>query len=387
MQKEHSVHDIPLLRTAELDSGARVLLRVDFNVPVADGVVQDDYRIERALPTIRSLQERGCKVVLISHIENDVGSTLEPVSRALQHHVDHTYVPSLEKENVEAAIEKLEPGEVVLLGNVREDPREKENVAAFAKKLASYADVYINDAFSVSHREHATVVGIPAFLPSFAGLLLEKEISKLSDILEDPSRPFIFILGGAKFGTKLPLIEKFLDRADAVHVGGALANDIYRSRGLEVGNSRFSNDVDVSHIVSHHKLVVADTVVVETSDGESQERSITEIFSRDRILDMAPPSVERVIKEAHSAKLVVWNGPLGDYEHGYGEGTETLASGLADCAKEGVEVVIGGGDTLAVIGNIGLQDAYSFVSTGGGALLEFLSQETLPGIKALARHS
>lgn len=383
MLKEGSKKHPPLLREQHIAEGDTVLVRVDFNVPIADGRVDDDFRIERSIPTIAYLQEKKAKIILVSHIENDVGSTLEPVSRLLQDRVPHTFIPTLERESIREGVDDLNPGDVILLENTRSDPGEKENSEPFAAMLASFVDLFVNDAFSVSHREHASVVGIPKHVRSCAGLLLEEEITSLETILHEPSRPFVFIMGGAKFDTKLPLIEKFLDRADAVFVGGALANDIYEARGLEVGQSRVSDDVDVSDIAHHEKLSVPDHIVAEDQEGKSSEKSVEEVTSRERILDIGKEGVDKMLSEMSDARLIVWNGPFGDYEHCHGEGTEHIARGLSRYVAEGVRVIIGGGDTLAVISEIGLRDGFSFISTGGGAMLRFLSEETLPGIDAL----
>lgn len=338
--------------------GKKVLVRVDFNVPVKGDEVVDDYRIVRALPTINFLREAGAKLLLISHIETkDVDvPTLKPV---------YDYLSKLFPLSFVEDIDTPTEGDIVLFENIRRYEGEKKNDQEFSKKLAALADMYVNDAFAVSHREHASVVGVPQYLPSYAGLLLSDEIKHLT--VEDSKHPFLFILGGAKFETKLPLIEKFLDKADKIFVGGALANDLLKLKGIDVKESLLSTaDISIDHLLSNPKIAVPeDFIWNEEGTG---------------IMDAGPKTIESLKTDIADAKYILWNGPLGNYEKGYKEGTISLSKLIG--ASE-AESVVGGGDTLASIKELNLMDEFTFISTGGGAMLELLLKGTLPGIQAL----
>lgn len=368
-------NDLPTLEHVDIIPGQRVLVRVDFNVPVADGRVQDSFRIVRALKTIDYLRERGARVILMSHIAST--DSLEPVSNLLSEYVPHVFIRDFYSESEKVSLESLGGGEVALLENLRLNKGEVSNDEGFARDLSSLADLYVNDAFSVSHREHASVVGVPKFLPSFAGFLLSEEVENLERSLS-PEHPLIFILGGAKFETKIPLVERFLNIADTVLVAGALANDVYRSNGLEVGVSLVS-DVDISNIASNEKVLVPDEVVVERS-GERLSLGIGEIQATDLISDASPEWVGGLEERINNAKTILWNGPLGNYEAGFSEGSERLAKIIANAPGFSI---VGGGDTVALIEKLGIEEGFDFISTGGGAMLDFLSSGTLPGIEAL----
>lgn len=319
-------------------SGKRVLVRVDWNVPIENGVVVDDFRIRRSLPTIEFLQNAGAKVIMATHLEPEEAS-LEPLQRFV-------------------------PNGAELLPNLRSNPGEKANDVSFAKELASLADIFVNEAFSASHREHASIVGVPKLLPSFAGIEFVKEVESLSKAFE-PEHPFVLILGGAKFETKLPLLKRFLDSADTALVGGALANDFWKSAGIDVGDSLVSNvDLGLKNLLGSGKIILpADT----TLEG-------------DRIVDAGSKTIEAWKEKIDSAKFILWNGPLGEYEKGYKKYTLELAKAVA---TSGAKTIVGGADTLAAIMELDIFDRFGFVSTGGGAMLDFLSTGTLPGIKAL----
>jgi 3-phosphoglycerate kinase len=290
----------------------------------------------------------------------------------------NTYWKTLEE--LQQIIPTLKDGGVVLFENLRLHDGEKNNDKVFAESLARLGDVYVNDAFSVSHREHASVVGIPRLLPSFAGPLLEREVRELS-VAFNPPHPFLFILGGAKFDTKLPLIEKFLTIADNVFIGGALANDIFKEKGFEVGFSVVSKKhVNLKPIISNKKLIIPKDVVVANPLNSRITRPDASPSADEKILDAGPETIASLADLLTETKCVVWNGPLGDYEHGFSKGTEGLARAIVE---SGVKSIVGGGDTVAVLRDIGLLDKFSFVSTGGGAMIDFLAQGTLPGIEAL----
>lgn len=358
-------------------SGKKVLVRVDFNVPVKDGEVADDFRIKKVLETLEYLESSGAKTLLISHIEST--DTLEPVFNYLSPRFSIKFVKSL--NDAENALSSCDKGEFVLLENVRKFSGEKENDESFAKDLAGLGDFYVNDAFSVSHRLHASVVGIPNFLPGYAGFLFQKEVENLSKAFK-PIHPFLFILGGAKFDTKMPLVEKFLEKSDQVFIGGALANDIYKAKGYEVGVSLVSEgEVDFGRIMNSKKIIISSDVIV--SDGEKvSEKSAEDVGIHEKIVDNGPKSVEMLKELSSKAKFILWNGPLGNYENGFGESTEKLAKILSESKAV---TIVGGGDTVAEISKLGLEEKFTFVSTGGGAMLDFLANETLPGIEALEK--
>lgn len=345
----------------ELD-GVRVLVRLDLNVPVTGGVVADDFRIRKIIPTIKYLQDKKAKIILMSHIgDGEARESLSPVVDCLKKlGVNCVFVKDYRK-----VLENKD--QIILLENLREHEGEMKNDKAFAKELASLGDIYINEAFAVSHRKHASVSAITEFIPSYAGFLFEEEIKHLSTAFT-PDHPFLFILGGAKFETKLPLIEKFINIADKVFVGGALANNFFKEQGRLVGKSLVSpQDFNLSRFFNNPKLILP----------------IDEVWKDDAILDVGPETVSRLEEEVKKAKYILWNGPLGLYEQGFKEPTLALAKMIASATKNGAKSILGGGDTLAVIAELGIEDKFTFVSTGGGAMLEFLAKGTLPGIEAL----
>ena len=349
--------------------GKKVLVRVDFNVPIENGKVVDPYRIEKSLPTINFLREKGARLILISHLDEKSGTTLRPVAKYLE-----AEFPVIFSEDFSD-----KEGDVVLFENLRNSKGEEANDVAFAKELAGLADIYVNDAFSVSHRPHASIVGVPEFLPSYAGLQMEAEIKNLTDMF-NPPHPFLFILGGAKFDTKLPLIQKFLKTADHVFVGGALANNFFKEEGLNIGKSLVSEgDFHINELLQDHKLILPPDVTVEVG-GKKEVKATNKVKDDESILDAGPETVELLKELIPQMKCVLWNGPLGNYEKGFTEPTIALGKILAE---SDVESVVGGGDTLAAIASSGVEEKISFVSTGGGAMLQFLLDETLPGIEAL----
>ncbi len=357
--------------------GKIALVRVDFNVPVEEGVVKDDFRIKSALPTIEFLKKAGAKICLIAHSEANVEgqkTSLKPAFGVLKTCVDCVFA-----NNLEEAKKLLETSAIVLLENLRENHGEKENNEEFAKELASIADFYVNEAFSVCHRPHASIVGVPKFLPSYAGFQLEKEINELSKAFK-PEHPFVFILGGAKFETKLPLINKFMEKADMLCVGGALANDLLKAQGKNIGKSRVSKtDVDLNTIISSKKLMPIIDVVVENEIGV-ETKKIDNVSDGDNIMDAGVETIKAWEEKIRIGAFVLWNGPLGNFEAGFDKGTLALASAIA---SSDAESIVGGGDTLSAIKKLNLESAFSFISTGGGATLDFLANETLPGIEAL----
>lgn len=386
--------------------GKKVIVRCDFNVQVFEGKIMDDLRVRKTLPTISFLRAAGAKVVLISHIESKDGTGLRPVCE----YINQTYsaecglvafVEDFRLENTPIIIAKMKDGDVVLFENLRIDSREKSNDPEFAKLLASYAEVYVNDAFAVSHRAHASVVGLPTLFPNtrYAGIQLMNELDHLKVAFNAP-HPFVFILGGAKFETKLPLIQKFA-QADSILLGGALLNDILKAKGYNVGKSLVSSGIDASGaridfapIVSNPKLIIPDDVIVSgpLSDGSTgvSVKKIFDVGDEDMIMDVGPSMNAKLDEVIQNAKFILWNGPMGNYEKGFKDQTIEMAKLVSSaCSRPDapVRAVLGGGDTTAAMVELGLEDKSDagamFISTGGGAMLEYLLNESLPGVEAL----
>ncbi len=375
------------IRDIKFGKNIKILVRVDFNVPIKDGVVVDDFRIRVALPTINFLKEKGAIIILTSHLESIDGenSSLEPVARHLEKLSQPViFIKDFKKADEIMDAKGTKDAPVFLLENLRFFTGEKANDEKFSAELASLADIYVNEAFSCSHREHASIVSIPKVLPSYTGLQFEKEVAHLSRAF-DPTHPFLFILGGAKFDTKLPLIERFTKIADTVFLGGALGNDALKAKGFSVGQSKVSKGImDISGIVNDpHIMIPVDSII----QGHAV-KELANIAPEDHIFDAGPKTLKLIKHKIDEAKFILWNGPLGPYEEGYTEATEAVAKMIAErtkdgAGKDGVESIVGGGDTLAAIMNLKIEDQYTFVSSGGGAMLDFLVKGTLPGIEAL----
>ncbi|MEK7179995.1 MAG: phosphoglycerate kinase [Patescibacteria group bacterium] len=358
--------------------GKRVFVRVDFNVPVVNGKVYDDFRIAHALPTINFLREARAKVILASHFEGKGGDSLRPVFEYLK-----TFFPlSFETNYLSSSsfTETIPEGGVVLLENLRLHSGEKANDPNFAKTLAALGDYYVNEAFPSSHRAHASIVAIPQYIKGYAGIRFMEEVKKLSEML-NPTKPFLFILGGAKFDTKLPLIEKFFAVADHVFVAGALAHNFFKEKNYSLGESLVTEgNFNLGRFLNNSKLILPHEVLVNRQ-GEIVSVLSSEVKDGDRIVDAGERSVENLKNIITSSKTILWNGPLGAYEEGFTKATESLAQAIAE---SNAYSVVGGGDTIAAISSLGLNDRFGFISTGGGAMLDFLAQGTLPGIEALS---
>jgi len=309
------------------------------------------------------LKEQNAKIIIISHIGRNIDESLLPVSEELNRHIPLTFSTI---ENLD--VENMKNGDVILLENLRQDVRETTNDDTFAKELASLADIFVQDAFSVCHRQHASIVGIPKHIESYAGFLLKDEIEELSRTLI-PEHPALFILGGAKFATKEPLIQKFIDIYDAVFVGGALQNEILAASGYSVGNSIIEDGVVAEDILKSNEMFKVSDVVVEHEDTSSSIVSINEINDTDIIVDIGKETINSFIEILGKYKTIVWNGPLGWYEKGFDVATVKLANAIAE---NNSHTVLGGGDTVSIIQKEGLEDDFDFISTGGGAMLEFL---------------
>ncbi len=379
-----TVRDIPELH------GIPVLVRAALNVPLADGRVTNTYRLRRGLPTLQFLAERGARVIVISHIGEKGTETLAPVAEELARLLPRvSFCPHLLGEPARAAVHNLLPGEILVLENLRRHTGEVGNDREFATKLASFADVFVQDSFDTCHRMHASIVTLPTLLPSYAGLQLEEETRELTAALS-PKHPALAIIGGAKFSTKEPVLEKLLQVYDQVFVGGALGNDFLKASGCAVGKSLVSlaPEDEVKKLLGNNRLMIpVDSRVVtladrDAPDAHSRTRVVVgSVGENDVILDHGPATEEVVIKRIREAKTVLWNGPVGRYENGFSDSTRALARAVA---VSGARSYLGGGDTVAIIEELGLLDRFTFVSTGGGAMLDFLAQGTLPGITALA---
>jgi phosphoglycerate kinase len=356
--------------------GRRVLLRLDLNVPVRSGQVVSDFRLRRVKPTIEFLQQAGAEVVIIGHIDQPGCQTLKPVAGKLAITTPLNFVEDLE------SFPAVNPGEVVLLENLRRHSGEESNDKSFASLLVkkSNADFYVNDAFAASHRKHASITLLPSFLPSAAGLVMAEEVASLSRAFT-PEHPFVLILGGAKFGTKLPLVKRFLPLVDKIFIGGALAHSFFRAKGFATGRSLVDDDPGmITEYLANPKIVLPDEVMVKTASGTIKNIPPQEVSSGDIIYDAGPDFLSAIKQAIVSSRFIVWNGPLGNFEAGFSTATKELANLIAEVEAYSI---VGGGDTIAAIESLVIFSRLGFVSTGGGAMLDFLATGTLPGIEAL----
>ncbi len=391
-------------RTVEdLDvQGKRVLVRVDYNVPLNEqGAITDDTRIRETLPTLQHLLQKGASLVLCAHLGRPKGEanpkySLKPVAKRLEEVLKKnvTLAPDCIGSEVEKMTQALPPGGVILLENLRYHSEEEANDAAFAKKLASTADLFVQDAFGAVHRAHASTAGVNAYLPSAAGLLLAKEIYFLSRAMENPEKPFIAILGGAKVSDKIAVIDHLLEKVNGLVIGGAMAYTFMKAQGVSVGNSRVELDkVDMAKALlkkaqdRHIQVFLPqDHVIVD----EVSEKAVSQV-TKDRSIpdgkiavDVGPQTIKALSPLLQKAKTVVWNGPMGIFEMApFAHGTLGVAKALAEATKMGAVTIVGGGDSVAAVKQAGLADQLSHISTGGGASLEFLEGKSLPGIAAL----
>ncbi len=383
-------------------SGKKVLVRVDFNVPLADGRVADDTRIRAALPTIEYLIERDAKIVLCSHLGRPNGVTpglsLEPVADRLEELMGRpiTLLPTSWLGPKLAEVD-LDSGVVAMLENIRFHLGEETNDPAFAKTLADAFDLYVNDAFGAAHRAHASTEGVARILPAYAGLLLEKELRALGGLLEDPARPFLAIIGGAKVSTKIDVLRALLARVDVLAIGGGMANTFLLAMGRKIGRSLAEPDrVDEARRIQDDaktqgkRLLLPDDVLCAPSLDEAGARAATvkgiaDVADELAIVDVGPRTIERYADEIHRAKTIFWNGPLGVFEiPAFATGTKRVAEMLA---ASGATTVVGGGESVQAVEELRLAGKMTHVSTGGGASLELIEGKTLPGVAAIPDRS
>lgn len=373
------------IRTISVLENIPVLVRAALNVEVRNGEVTNTFRLRRALPTITYLQSRHTRTVLMGHISDTGTETLEPVYRKMREWVPNlVFCPVSTGPIARQAVRELPPGGVLMLENLRRDTGEVANTRAFAAALADLGDIFVEDSFDACHRLHASIVGVPEYLPSYAGLLVEEEVRELTKALK-PKHPSFAIIGGAKFSTKEPVIQRLLVGYDRVFVGGALANDFMLASGKPVGKSLVSSadKTALKALLGNRKLALPLDYIVAPIGGTPQQgrpASVSEVGAEEVILDDGPETTHMLRERVEKAKTILWSGPLGNYEQGFSEGTEALAHMIA--ASRAYSIV-GGGDTVAAIEKLGISDRFSFVSTGGGAMLDFLAKGTLPGLAVL----
>ncbi|HEY4123782.1 MAG TPA: phosphoglycerate kinase [Rhizomicrobium sp.] len=383
--------------------GKRVLVRADLNVPMRDGRVSDMMRIERQAPTIRELADRGAKVIVLSHFDRPkgkvvAGMSLKPVTFALAYALSRhvAFANDCVGADAEAAVAKMKDGEVLLLENTRFHAAEEDNDPAFAKQVAALGDIFVNDAFSAAHRAHATTEGIANLLPSVAGRAMQLELSHLHKALDDPKRPLMAVVGGAKVSTKIQLLENLIEKVDILVIGGAMANTFLAAQNIHVGKSLFEQD----HIATAQRivkratetgtvLILPEDVVVATefkANAHHRTVPVREVAHNEMILDVGPDSIDEFERRLQGVATLVWNGPFGAFEtRPFDRGTVAAARLVAERTKAGrLLSVAGGGDTVAALNHAGVTEDFSYVSTAGGAFLEWLEGRELPGVRALA---
>jgi phosphoglycerate kinase len=385
------------VRDLDVADGARVLARVDFNVPLEGGSVTDDSRIRASLPTIELLLDRSTRLILCSHLGRpkgrDPGTSLRPASDRLGELIDAEVhqAPEVVGPQVRAGATRIAPGSVLVLENTRWERGETKNDPRLARELASLAEAYVNDAFGAAHRAHASTVGVAGQLPSAAGLLLEREVVTLRGIVERPERPLVVVLGGAKVSDKIALIDRFLDTADALLIGGAMCFSFFRARGLPTGDSLVEEEgVELAARALRKAeegrcrlLLPVDLVLGERFDAGAERRELdgVEVPEGWMGLDIGPKTAEAYAGELSGAGTVFWNGPMGAFElEPFATGTRVIAEAVAGASGT---TVVGGGDSAAALASFGLADRVSHLSTGGGAALELLEGRQLPGVEAL----
>lgn len=383
-------------------AGKRVLVRVDFNVPLdAERRITDDTRIKAALPTISHLLDNGAAVILMSHLGRPDGQVVEklrlaPVAQRLSELLQRPVVTTTDSigSEVEEKARALQPGQVLLLENLRFHKEEEKNHPDFARQLASLGDLYVNDAFGTAHRAHASTEGVTHTLPGVAGFLVEKEINFLGSTLENPQRPLVAIVGGAKVSDKIKVLDRLITLSDAILIGGGMANTFLKAQGYEIGDSLFEESkVDTARSLIEKAqqkgiqfVLPVDVVIADrfAADAEAKVVAATQVPQGWRILDIGPATVEKFKTILHTARTIVWNGTLGVAEFpAFAKGTDAIITLLSERTAQGATTIIGGGDSAAAVEQAGAAEKMSHVSTGGGASLEFLEGRVLPGVAAL----
>lgn len=390
------------VRDIDVD-GKRVLVRVDFNVPIKDGVVGDTTRIKAALPTIKYLVEHNARVILMSHLGRPAGTgfepelSLKPVAAKLAElsGLDVSFVQDTYGEEAAKAVEAVEPGKVLVLENVRFDKREKKNDPEIAKKLASYGDVFVLDAFGTAHRAQGSVVGPAAYLPAVAGFLLEKEVDTLTGIFAEPERPFVAIVGGSKVSSKIGVLDHLIDSADTLIIGGGMAYTFFLAKGYKTVGTSLKEEDWVERAAEMLKkaedkgvkiLLPIDNLVADHfGEDATGEVVASDAIPEDRMgMDIGPKTEALYAEAIKGAKTVFWNGPMGVFEFdNFAHGTKAVAEAVAELKANGGTSIIGGGDSVAAVNKFNLADKMSWISTGGGASMELVEGKALPGVEAL----
>ncbi|PJZ76640.1 phosphoglycerate kinase [Leptospira neocaledonica] len=393
------MQQLPRLENEDV-KGKRVFLRVDFNVPLDNGKVSDKTRIEKTLPTIELLVKKGARVVIASHLGRPKGKpdpqySMEPVYEVFKELVKTSVIFSKDVigENAVKLSKELKDGEILVLENLRFHKEEEENAPAFSKSLAALADVYVNDAFGAAHRAHASTEGIAHLLPSFAGLLMYKEITELSSLLSRPAKPFVAIIGGSKVSSKISVIKNLIEKVDHILIGGGMAYTFLKSRAIPVGNSLVERDFEVEAFQLIERAGVAgvdfqlpvDHVIGDKFDANAKTKTVDKMGILDGWMgmDIGPKTISNYEKVIKNAATIVWNGPMGVFEFDkFAPGTMAIAKAVS---KSKARTVVGGGDSIAAINKAKVEDKITHVSTGGGASLEFLEGKKLPGVVALLK--
>lgn len=382
----------------DIDEGKRVLVRVDFNVPLdTKRNITDDTRIRAALPTINYLIEKECKIVLMSHLGRPKGKfdsnyNMEPVAKRLSELVNQEVkkAPDCISEETKKMAENLQEGEILLLENTRFYPGETNNDRDFSKELSTLGEIFVNDAFGAAHRAHASTTGVAEFLPSVAGFLLEKELQVLTEVLEKPDRPFTAIIGGAKVSDKIAVLENLITKVDNLIIGGGMANTFLKAKGQQMGDSLVEEDkIDLANTIMEkakssgvNLLLPKDLVIAQNMEQNADTKVVNDNVPNNwKAFDIGSLSAKEFAGTVKESALVLWNGPMGVFEiDQFAKGTETVAKAMAECTGK---TIVGGGDSVAAVEKVGVADQIYHISTGGGASLEFLEGKTLPGVAVL----
>lgn len=393
---------VKTIKQAKNIRGKTVFLRADFNVPVKRGRITEDYKIISGLATIRFLLRYGCKIIISTHLGDPAGKikldlSTKPIAKRLEKLVGKkvAFIPDCIGDKVKKEVSGMKPGQIILLENLRFHKEEEQNDKVFARQLADLADIYINNAFAVSHRDHASVSAIKKYLPAYAGLLIEEELVNINRAIK-PVKPLVVVIGGAKISTKLPIISKFIKNAQHILVGGAIANDFLKNLGYEVGKSLTGNDRKMGKKLmrlyekfGNKKIILPlDFLVSVKKDGQGSlaVKSINKILKKDYIYDIGPKTILFYSKYLKQAETIIWNGPMGLFENEkFKTGTLSIARVIASHSSGKAFGIVGGGETIEALKITKMTGYVDWVSTGGGAMLEYLSGQKMPGLKGLVK--